>query len=128
MNLEQYGSMDTGDVKARRKAEEQYRNQKAQAEAQKADLLKKQRKIQECQEQIQRLDRYAERCLLEGQEKKARIYLERKVEWQERLAALIEEAGFAVKDSPMAENDQMPEEDSEKKAELEAESGTDEER
>ena len=120
--------MDTGDVKARRKAEEQYRNQRAQAEAQKADLLKKQRKIQECQEQIQRLDRYAERCLLEGQEKKAGIYLERKVEWQERLAALIEEAGFAVKDSSMADNDQMPEEDSEKEAELEAKPRPDEER
>ena len=128
MNLEQYGSMDTGDVKARRKAEEQYRNQKAQTEAQKADLLKKQRKIQECQEQIQRLDRYAERCLMEGQDKKAGIYLERKVEWQERLGALIEEAGFAVKNASAAENGPVPEEDSEKEAELEAKPRPDEER
>ena len=120
MSFGQYQTKDTSDVKERRKAEEQYRNQKAQAEAHKADLLKKQRKIQECQEQIQRLDRYAERCLLEGQEKKAGIYLERKVEWQERLAALIEEAGFAVKDSSMAENGQMPEEALEKTSETDS--------
>lgn len=103
MDYGQYRSAETGDVKTRRKAEEQYRNQKAQTEAQKADLLKKQRKIQECQEQIQRLDRYAERCLMEGQEKKAGVYLERKVEWQNRLVDLIEEAGFAVKDLSPAE-------------------------
>ena len=41
----QYQPIDAEDVKARRKAEEQYRNQKAYSEAQKADLLKKQRKI-----------------------------------------------------------------------------------
>ena len=96
----QYQPVDAEDVKARRKAEEQYRNQRAYSEAQKADLLKKQRKIQECQEQILRMDRYAERCLMEGQEKKAGVYLERKVEWQNRLTVLIEEAGFVVKDAP----------------------------
>lgn len=124
MDFGQYRSADTGDVKARRKAEEQYRNQKAQAEAQKADLLKRQRKIQECQEQIRRLDRYAERCLMDGQEKKAGVYLERKVEWQNRLAVLIEEAGFAVKDLSTAENCQMPEEAWESTSEVVSEEKT----
>ena len=41
MKFGQYQTADTDDVKMRRKAEEQYRNQKAHVEAQKADLLKK---------------------------------------------------------------------------------------
>ena len=114
MRFGQHQSVDMEAVEARRRAEEQYRNQKAQAEAQKADLLKKQRKIQECQEQIQRMDRYAERCLLEGQEEKAGVYLERKVEWENRLAVLIEESGFVVTDTstsePSGEPGQRPEE------------------
>ncbi len=104
MKFGQHLPADASDVKTRRKAEEQYRNQRAHAEAQKADLLKKQRKIQECQDQIQRMDRYAERCLMEGQEKKAEVYLERKVEWQNRLAVLIEEAGFAVTDTSSSQH------------------------
>jgi len=99
LKLGKYKPLDEENAKARRQAEEQYRNQKAQAEAQKADLIKKQRKIQECQEQIRRMDRYAERALMEGQEKKAGIYLERKLEWENRLAAWIEDAGFAVTDT-----------------------------
>ena len=102
MKFGQYQTADTDDVKMRRKAEEQHRNQKAHVEAQKADLLKKQRKIQECQEQIRRMDRYAERCLLDGQEAKAGVYLERKVEWQNRLAILIEEAGFQVTEAAVS--------------------------
>lgn len=96
MSFDQYQLSGREDITARRKAEEVYRNQKAQADARKEDLLKKQRKIRECQEQIQRLDRYAERALLEGQEQKAAVYLERKVEWESRLAAQIQEAGFHV--------------------------------
>ena len=111
MKFGQYQSADTDDVKVRRKVEEQYRNQKAHAEAQKADLLKKQRKIQECQEQIRRMDRYAERCLMDGQEAKAGIYLERKLEWQNRLAEMIEEAGFAVTDASAWEVAEMTGED-----------------
>ena len=107
MKFGQYQTADTDDVKMRRKAEEQYRNQKAHVEAQKADLLKKQRKIQECQEQIRRMDRYAERCLLEGQEAKAGVYLECKVEWQNRLAILIEEAGFQVTETAVSESAEM---------------------
>lgn len=111
MKFGQYQPAGTSDVKVRRKAEQQYRNQKAHAEAQKADLLKKQRKIQECEEQIRRMDRYAERCLLEGQEAKAGVYLERKVEWQNRLAEMIEEAGFVVTDASLSGSVEMTAED-----------------
>ena len=99
----QYQPADAPSVKERRQAEEQERTQKAHVEAQKADLLKKQRTIQECQEQIRRMDRYAERCLMEGQEKKAGVYLERKLEWETRLAILIQEAGFSVTNTPSSE-------------------------
>jgi len=107
----QYQPMETEDIRVRRRIEEQYRNQAAHAEAQKADLLKKQRKIQECQEQIRRMDRYAERCLLEGEEKKASVYLERKVEWQERLEVLIHEAGFLGADTSIFRPNELASED-----------------
>ena len=103
MIYDQRHALDADGGKARRKAEEQFRNQKAQAEAKKAELLKKERKIRECQEQIRRMDHYAERCLMEGQEQKAAVYLERKIEWETRLAVLIQESGFAVTGtSPLA--------------------------
>ncbi len=96
MKFGQYRAAAAEDVKARRKTEEQLRNQKAQMEAQKAAVYKKQRQILECQEQIRRMDRYAERSLMEGQEKKAYQYLEQKQVWQNRLVELMEEAGISV--------------------------------
>lgn len=97
-------------MKARRRAEEQYRNQKAQTEAQKAILLKKKRQILECQEQIQRMDRYAERAVIEGQEEKAYRYLEQKQIWQERLVEMMQAAGITLEGVPTAQESSHEEE------------------
>ena len=109
MIYDQHHTLEADGGKARRKAEEQFRNQKAQADAKKAEVLKKERKIRECQEQIRRMDHYAERCLMEGQEKKAAVYLERKIEWETRLAVLIQESGFAVTGTSSVASQEDPE-------------------
>ena len=81
-----------------RKVEQELRNIKAQEDALRAARDKKLRQITQCQDQILRMDQYAETAMIRGDEKMARFYLEKKLQWKDQMLALMEEAGIRPED------------------------------
>lgn len=82
-----------------RQVEQILRNQKAQDDALRASRDQKMRQIAQCQDQISRMDQYAETAMVRGDERMARFYLEKKLQWKEQMLDLMEEAGIQPEES-----------------------------
>ena len=83
--------------------QEALRNMKAQTEAVMAAQDKRRRELAQCQEEIAKMTRYAEKAASQGDEKNARFYLEKKVVLERQLADLEKKTEAAAGYTAQAE-------------------------